>query len=154
MRQDAHGFSLVELMMVVAIVGILAAVAMPRYIDSVARARVSEGLVLLSPVKTAVVEYHAVHGHLPTATNWLALLKELGLPVSTASGAASGAYVERIWWNSTAQQIRVRFGVFPIDGKRLTLTANVSGSAIEWRCGAPAGAQGIAQRYLPATCRH
>lgn len=153
MRQDTHGFSLIELMVVIAIIAILAGVAVPRYTDSVARARVSEGLVLLSPVKVAVVEYHAVHGRMPTATNWLALLRELGLPVSTASGAASGAYVERIWWNSTAQEIRVRFGVFPIDGKRLTLRAEVSGSRIQWRCGAPADAQGIAQRYLPANCR-
>jgi len=154
MRKGRRGFSMIELMVVIAVIGVLAMLAAPRYLGNVARARVAEGLVLLGPVKTAVAEYRAVHGHMPTATNWLALLKELGLPVSTVSGAASGAYVERIWWNNTAQEIRVRFGVFPVDGKLLTLAAHTGEYGIHWTCSAPSGDNGIPQQYLPASCRN
>lgn len=154
MRRSARGFSLIELLIVIAIVGVLAGLAIPAYRDHVTRAQVSEGLALIAPVKTAVAEYHAVHGHLPTASNWLTLLRELGLPVSTAHGAGSGTYVERIWWNQAAQQIRVRFKVPPIEGKRLALTADVSGSSLRWRCASEKGAEGVPARFLPASCRH
>lgn len=152
--RSASGFTMIELMIVVAIVGILAAIAIPQYQSYTTRARITEGLVLLSPVKLAVVEYHATHGRLPAATNWLVLLRELGLPVSASSGAAAGTYVKRIWWNNTAQEIRIRYGFAPIDDKLLYLQAsfNAEGRAA-WRCYAPAGASGVPARYLPSTCR-
>lgn len=148
------GFALIELMIVVAVIGILAAISIPTYQDFVTRAKVSEGLVLLAPVKTAVLEYHSVNGGLPSATNWLTLLQELGLPVSATSGAASGQYVERIWWNSTDQQIRIRYGMAPIEDKLLYLQAEIGAlGKMAWRCFAPAGSDGIPARYLPASCR-
>ncbi|MCI5102865.1 MAG: pilin [Algiphilus sp.] len=113
----------------------------------------SEGLALLAPVKAAVVEYHAVHGHLPTSSNWLALLRELGLPVSTAHGAGGGSYVERIWWNRASGQIRVRYAVSPIAGRVLALTAEPDASGFQWRCAPLPGADGVPMVYLPASCR-
>lgn len=153
MRRSARGLSLIELLVVIAIVGVLAGLAIPAYRDHVTRAQVSEGLALLAPVKTAVVEYYAVHGHLPTASNWLALLRELGLPVSTLHGAASGVYVERIWWNRAAAQIRVRYAVGPIAGQVLTLTAEPGPSGFRWHCAPLPGAEGVSMVYLPAMCR-
>jgi type IV pilus assembly protein PilA len=147
------GFTLIEVMIVVAILGILAALAVPQYQTYSTRAKISEGLVLLGPVKLAVAEYHASHGRLPSATNWLTLLRELGLNVDTATGAASGAYVKRIWWNNTAREIRVRYGFDPIDDKLIALRADFapSGQAI-WTCYAPR-TDGVPVRYLPSTCR-
>jgi type IV pilus assembly protein PilA len=149
------GFTLIELMIVVAILGILAALAVPQYQTFTTRAKISEGLVLLGPVKLAVAEYYASHGRLPDVpgNNWLALLRELGLNVDTTTGAASGAYVKRIWWSNGAREIRVRYGFDPIDDKLIALRADFtpSGQAI-WTCYAP-GRDGVPVRYLPSTCR-
>ncbi|RKT44260.1 pilin [Thiocapsa rosea] len=150
-----RGFTLIEVMIVVAILGILAALAVPQYQTFTTRAKISEGLVLLGPVKLAVVEYYASHGRLPDVpgNNTLALLSELGLNVSAVSGAASGSFAKRIWWNNTEKEIRIKYGFAPVDDKLLYLKAgfNASGQAF-WTCYAP-GKDGIPVRYLPSTCR-
>jgi type IV pilus assembly protein PilA len=149
------GFTLIEVMIVVAILGILAALAVPQYQTFTTRARISEGLVLLGPVKLAVAEYYASHGRLPDVpgNNWLALLRELGLNVSAVSGAASGSFVNRIWWNNGEKEIRIRYGFDPIDDMLIALRADFtpSGQAI-WTCYAPRR-DGVPVRYLPSTCR-
>jgi len=66
MKSLRAGFSLIELMIVVAIIGILAAIAIPSYQDYVARARVSEGLTMASSIKTAVTEYWIANNRWPT----------------------------------------------------------------------------------------
>jgi type IV pilus assembly protein PilA len=148
------GFTLIETLIVVAIIGILAALAIPQYLSFTTRAKIAEGLGLLAPVKLAVAEYFTVHAALPNETNWLALLKELGLSADMNSGAASGAHVKRIWWNNGERQIRIRYGVTPIDDKLLYLEADFdTGGAMTWRCYAPSGSEGVPSQYLPASCR-
>ncbi|NJO56769.1 MAG: prepilin-type N-terminal cleavage/methylation domain-containing protein [Rhodospirillales bacterium] len=148
------GFTLIELMIVVAILGILAALAVPQYQTFTTRAKISEGLVLLGPVKLAVAEYYASHGRLPDVpgNNWLTFSASW-VDVDTAAGAASGAYVKRIWWNNGAREIRVRYGFDPIDDKLIALRADFtpSGQAI-WTCYAPR-TDGVPVRFLPSTCR-
>lgn len=155
-RQPAAsgGFTLIELMIVLAIIGILAALAVPQYLSFSTRAKLAEGLVLVRPVQLAVVEYKTVNGELPNATNWLTLLRELGLPVSTATGAASGEYVERIWWNNTQREIRIRYKFFPVQGKVLYLRAEfLPSGAVYWECSTPNDSTAVPRRYLPAACR-
>lgn len=148
------GFTLIEMMIVLAVIGLLAAIAIPRYQNYVNRARVSEGLVLAQPLKHAVVEYHSVHGHLPPGDNWLGVLGALGVDASSAYGAAEGRYVKRLWWyNNTAEpaiKIRYRGGV--LDDRLLFIKADFGGANVHWRCVAP-GSDGVPDEFLPPRCR-
>ncbi|MES1925993.1 pilin [Salinisphaera sp. T31B1] len=150
------GFTLIELMIVVAIVGVLAALAIPAYRAYVARAKVSEGLILAQPLRRAVIEYVSLHGGLPAVENntWNLVLDELGVDYTGEAGAASGTYVKRIWWNNNADHpgIRIKFDGGVLDNRRLYLQADVSGATIRWHCTAPSG-DGVPEAYLPPRCR-
>lgn len=76
MRKNAqHGFTLIELMVVVAIIGTLASIAIPAYQDYMTRARVAEVFELSSPVKRAIADYYAYHGEMPKDNQSLFLAK-------------------------------------------------------------------------------
>ncbi len=156
-RGNTAGFTLIELMIVVAVVGILAAVAIPSYRDYVARAHISEGLALIGPVKNAVAEYYAVNGGLPQVANnhMTNVLAALGLPNSSETGAASGQAVKRIWWYNNADDpaIKIKYAGPGIDDKVLLVAAHFDAGAITWRCTPASGADGVPADYLPARCR-
>ncbi|CAG1021607.1 Fimbrial protein [Methylococcales bacterium] len=88
MKKVQQGFTLIELMIVVAIIGILAAVAIPAYQDYLARSQASEGASLLGGLKTGIAEYYSTNGTVPTIAN-------LGSPVTT------GKYVRSIAFDGT-----------------------------------------------------
>ena len=69
MKQIQKGFTLIELMIVVAIVGILAAIALPAYQDYIVRSKMSEAIAAIAACKTSVSEYTASHGSLPGGSN-------------------------------------------------------------------------------------
>lgn len=117
-----QGFTLIELMIVVAIIGILAAIAIPAYQDYTRRAQASELMVAASSVKTAVAEYASSEGALPPST-WTSF---------TAND--SGEYVDSVGWDGSAITATAPSGD-PLEGMTITLTGTLNANdQVSWAC--------------------
>lgn len=147
--QKAKGFTLIELMIVVAILGILAAIAIPAYQDYIARAQASEGLVLLSGAKTPLAEYYADMGRWPAAPSEVGLTLGGNYVLSSVEFASGGGSTsETLVLRSTFKSIGI---AKPLQSKKILLSTADAGR--NWQCGPDAGASGIDLRFLPAACR-
>jgi len=152
-RSLQKGFTLIELMIVVAIIGILAAVALPAYQDYTVRARVTEGLALASGAKTAVAE-NAVNGS-AFASGWtapLATSNVSALTISADDGAIGIAFTARAGGGGLALTPTSS----NVAGVRLAAGTPPSGGSISWQCAASAAGGATApqlEKYLPASCR-
>jgi type IV pilus assembly protein PilA len=166
MKKIQHGFTLIELMIVVAIIGILAAIAIPAYQDYTIRAQVSEGLNLAAAAKAAVAESFLNTGVAPAT--------RLAAGMSANATDTQGKYVKSV--DVLAGVITVMYGneannALKATSETLGITPYLSqDNSVIWRCGAaiqPAGAVGAMggaynggslaapalQKYLPAACR-
>jgi type IV pilus assembly protein PilA len=142
MRKHQKGFTLIELMIVVAIIGILAAIAIPAYQDYTIRAQVSEGMSLTSGVRTAVTEYLQTVGVWPTDN------LEAGV---TTAGSIKGNYVASVTV-APSGVITALFGSGAnprIQGDTLVLNGTDNDGSVEWSCNTGT----IETKYLPSTCR-
>jgi prepilin-type N-terminal cleavage/methylation domain len=145
MKKMQQGFTLIELMIVVAIIGILAAIAIPAYQDYTIRAQVSEGLSLADGAKTAVAEFYSNRGAMP-ADNISA-----GLATNTS---INGSYVTKVDVGATTGVIEVTYGNkanSKISGATLEVSATPSAGSIAWTC--RAGGASLPAKYLPSSCR-
>ncbi|HEZ4032945.1 TPA: pilin [Neisseria meningitidis] len=158
------GFTLIELMIVIAIVGILAAVALPAYQDYTARAQVSEAILLAEGQKSAVTEYYLNHGIWPANNS--------SAGVASASDI-KGKYVEKVEVKNGVVTAEMKSsGVNKeIQGKKLSLWAKRQDGSVKWFCGQPVtrdanntakdavtaandnSNNGINTKHLPSTCR-
>ena len=143
MKKVQQGFTLIELMIVVAIVGILAAVAIPAYQDYTIRAQVTEGLGLASGGKTAIAEFFATNGSLPS-TNASA-------GMATAA-SISGNNVASVTVGANGTLTIAYSGNGPLSTGTLILTPNTTGGRVAWSCTATGG-DTLDGRYRPSSCR-
>ena len=145
MKQQ-QGFTLIELMIVVAIIGILAAIAIPAYQDYTIRSKVAEGLNMAGAAKLAVAETYDSNGAFPTVDN-----VSYGLPPATS---IKGNYVSSITAAATDGQITIAYKLISAgkvdDGDSVLLTpSTASVGAMKWVCSSST----IDGRFLPANCR-
>jgi type IV pilus assembly protein PilA len=149
-----RGFTLIELMIVVAIIAILAAIAIPGYQNYIIRAQVTEGITLADGWKTPVGEYYAANGIWPTAANLTSNTNSIGKYESLVT-VKTGGVIEITYGNQANSQINTN----KLD---LVPYTDATGDVL-WQCGtstAPSGTIAtsavntttVPARYLPATC--
>jgi type IV pilus assembly protein PilA len=154
MKTLQKGFTLIELMIVVAIIAILAAIAIPAYQDYVIRSQVSEGMTLADGSKTAMAEFYTNYGHFPTGSPGANTSVGLAAP-----GSIVGKYVSGVDVGTTQGKITVTFSnVSPrkasdrLTGKVLVLSSITGAGSVTWHCSSTAGTT-VPQKYLPSSCR-
>ena len=145
MKKMQQGFTLIELMIVVAIIGILAAIAIPAYQDYTIRAQVSEGLNLSAGAKAAISEYFMDSGNFPGSNTDAGLETSTNITGNYVTGVAvgTGGVITVTYGNQANTQI---------NGDTLTLTPTANAGSVEWLC-ANAGTQPLLSKHVPSACR-
>ena len=150
MKKVQQGFTLIELMIVVAIIGILAAVALPAYQDYTVRAKISEAVLAASSGRTAVAEAYSNFGEMKATQESMGVQN------------LASKYVASIAWNRIDQdngQIIVTTGALDLPATaqgrtiRLLGTGTPATGQVSWSCG-PGTANGLDPKYLPGSCRN
>lgn len=156
-QQPPHserGFTLIELMIVVAIVGILASIAIPAYSDYTVRAKVTEAVAAAGAIKTSVADYYYANGALPEtneeaglgdATDYATnIIQQISIEDGTATDVEAGSI--KITFNAIDGAVS--------NGATLMFSPDDSGSGLSWSCSAGASnAATLPDQYAPASCR-
>lgn len=138
-KHKQQGFTLLELMVTLAIVGILTTIGASQYQDYIARSRVAEGLNLAAPYKLAVEEQAQTN-------NGVFTVAQLGLPAFTPTPNVSGIAVSPMTPRGVGGVITITYDARVGGGGTLTLTPTLAAGSIQWQC----AAQGVAPAVLPA----
>lgn len=135
------GFTIIELMIVVAILGVLASIALPIYQDYMLRARVSESMYLLAGLKKPMIEYYGTWGEWPS--------------VEQVGGAASGTYTNKITSGQASEDVyyveAAMKGEGEMENAQLRMTYNTH--TREWICTTDGTTKPIPEKYLASVCK-
>ena len=139
MKKQQSGFTLIELMIVVAIIAILAAIAMPMYGDYMIRVQVAEGIYLAAPIRTAIMDEYNTEGALPNNNNQSRLENQNKIEGQFVKSIALNKHRVEIQYGNNANRA--------IWGKKIQLEPVIVGGHFQWKCVTTGG--GIDDKYLP-----
>lgn len=136
------GFTIIELMIAVAIIGVVAAIAIPAYQNYIIRAKVSEALTFASQAKTAVSEYYQSQGTLPTSSTQAGLATSVtGTNVSQVTISGQGLIT-----------VTASIAGVPTGNSNIIFTPTVSSSGVTWVC-TTGGGTTLDNQYRPSNCK-
>ncbi len=144
-KTNQKGFTLIELMIVIAIVGILAAVALPAYQDYTIRARMAEPLALLGEAKTGVAEYFVATGSMPANATQAGIRETIGTALVDTMAYQADNDIEVTltaateWGDAASGTVKLSF-------------VGTAGGAVSYVC-RTGDTNGVLAKYMPANCR-
>ena len=146
MKARQQGFTLIELMIVIAIVGILAAIALPAYQDYTVRAKMAEPLALMGEAKTSVTEYYVTNNEMPSTA------AKAGIRTAPNTDIVASMALT-ITASNPLLTVTMQSGVIPAgNGTNFVLSGTSGSGTIQWVC-KPGTVAAITEKYLPANCR-